>query len=68
MLCAQAEAKRQHDLCLIMVLFQFGGCKILEKLNDCIQNTTAVCNPRQNSVQISPRQNSVKDKIQEFFF
>ena len=29
------------------------------KLNDCIRNTTAVCNPRQN-----PRQNSVRGKIQ----
>ena len=28
-------------------------------LNDCLQNTTVVCNPKQN-----PRQNSVQDKIQ----
>ena len=28
------------------------------KLNDCIRDTTVVCNPRQN-----PRQNSVREKI-----
>ena len=34
------------------------------KLNDCIRNTTAVCNPRQNSgrEKVSPRQNSVQKK------
>ena len=35
------------------------------KLKDCMQNTTAVCNQRQNSVRdkFSLRQNSVWDKI-----
>ena len=41
------------------------------KLNDCLRNTTAVCNPRQNSVRgkvqsetkSSLRQNSVQEKI-----
>ena len=39
------------------------------KLNDCIQNTTALCNPRQNTVsdkivsetKFSRRQNPVQD-------
>ena len=34
-----------------------GVSTLVVKLNDCIQNTTAVCNPRQKSVQISLRQN-----------
>ena len=40
-----------------------------QQLNNCIRNTTAVCNPRQNLVRdkFSPRQNSVLDKIQNFF-
>ena len=41
------------------------------KLNDCLRNTTAVCNPRQNSVRgkvqsetkYSLRHNSVQEKI-----
>ena len=46
-------------------------------LKDCIRNTTAVCNPRQNSVKdkFSLRQNSVQDKyslrqnsVWKFFF
>ena len=40
------------------------------KLTDCIQNTTAVCNPRQNSVSDkhqSETKFSPKKKIQEFF-
>ena len=51
-----------------MVLFQI-------QLNDCIQNTTAVCNPRQNSVpdkiqsqtKFSPRQIQSKTKSENFF-
>ena len=34
--------------------------QILSKLNNCIRNTTPVCNPRQNL-----RQNSVQDIIRE---
>ena len=33
--------------------------RVIIKLNDCIRNTIAVCNPRQN-----PRENPGRDKIQ----
>ena len=35
-------------------------CTTIKILNDCIRNTTAVCNPRQN-----PKQNSVRKQIRE---
>ena len=41
------------------------------QLNDCIRNTTALCNPRQNSVRdkkFSLRQNPIQEKIQEKYF
>ena len=47
----------------LQVDFNVVSCKI--QLNDCVRNTTAVCNPRQNSLRdkiqsktkSSPRQN-----------
>ena len=44
---------------VIVGTMKFMMCSNLEQLNDCIRNTTAACNPRQNSVRdkFSPRQN-----------
>ena len=49
-------------LCYLVSIFDFFS-KL--ELNDCIRNTTAVCNPRKKSkTKFSPRQNSIRDKIQ----
>ena len=44
---------------MVLVIGDLNGPLDLNRiLKDCIRNTTAVCNPRQN-----PRQNSVRDKF-----
>ena len=69
MVAYNTTAVRSNSNCDVLGENQpYKECHI--KLNDCIRNTTVVCNPRQNSVRDKIREkkflsekNSVKKKI-----